>query len=337
MMSSSLNSAACLAGAALLALAAAAPARGDDAPLRLDMPVDCDMRSTCAIQKYVDLDPTPERRDYRCGRIATDGHDGTDIRLRRFADLGASAPVIAAAAGRVLRVRDGMADANVRETGAAAIGDRLAGNGVVIDHGDGWETQYSHLKRGSVVVRPGQTVAAGARLGDIGMSGNAEFPHLHFEVRRRGTAVDPFSGRSPGAGCEGAAASMWRAGAARALAYRVPEVLAVGLAASADAARAARTATVPAPLGKNPPALVIWADVVGARDGDMQTFRMRTGDGRLVLDRRLRVARGGLSWFAFAGLRRPPEGWASGKYVVSYLIERDGQTINSNEISVTME
>src|SRR5690606_13863313 len=149
---------------------------------------------------------------------------------------------------------------------------------------------------------------------------------LHFEVRQRGTVLDPFSGRSPGAGCEGTARSMWNAEASRALAYRAPEVLAVGLASGADAARTARTATVPARLGKNPPALVIWADVVGARDGDMQTFRMRTDDGRVVLDRRLRVARGGLSWFAFAGLRRPPEGWASGKYTISYLIERDGQT-----------
>ena len=333
-MSSSLNRSAAMLGAGMLAWAW--PPQGAAADPKLGMPVGCGMRATCAIQKYVDLDPTAERRDYRCGRIATDAHDGTDIRLRRFSDLKTSAPVIAAAAGRVLRVRDGMADANVRETGQAAIAGRLAGNGIVIDHGDGWETQYSHMKRGSVAVRPGQQVAAGDRLGAIGMSGNAEFPHLHFEVRHNGTAIDPFSGRAIGAGCTGLVRSMWTADAARALVYRAPEILAVGIAASAEQARADRTATVLAPLQADPPALIIWADVVGAQDGDIQTFRLRTSDGTTVLNRQLRVDRGGLSWFAFAGLRKPATGWVSGKYTLSYLIERNGKTLANHEDIVTV-
>lgn len=318
-----------LCSAGLLSSAGAAP--------RLGLPVDCDMRRVCAIQQYVDLDPGPERRDYRCGPIASDGHRGTDIRLRRFADLAASAPVVAAAAGRVLRVRDGMADANVRQTGAAAIGDRLAGNGLVIDHGDGWETQYSHLKRGSIAVRPGQVVAAGEALGAIGMSGNAEFPHLHFEVRRGGTTIDPFSGRAAGGGCQGARRSMWDAGAAAALAYRTPEILTIGLAQSAAAASVARTATVVAALAADPPALVVWADVVGARDGDMQTFRLATDGGTEVFDRRSRVVKGGLSWFAFAGLQRPANGWPPGRYTLSYMIERPGEKPVSQQAVVTLK
>jgi murein DD-endopeptidase MepM/ murein hydrolase activator NlpD len=64
-----------------------------------------------------------------------------------------------------------------------------AGNLVRIDHGGGVETLYAHLSRVDVV--SGQTVAAGDQVGAVGSEGNSTGPHLHFEVRLDGTAVDP--------------------------------------------------------------------------------------------------------------------------------------------------
>ena len=62
---------------------------------------------------------------------------------------------------------------------------------VVIDHG-GTRTFYAHLSR--VGVRVGRRVTAGQRIGRIGSTGHATGPHLHFEVRVRGAAVDPLGG-----------------------------------------------------------------------------------------------------------------------------------------------
>jgi murein DD-endopeptidase MepM/ murein hydrolase activator NlpD len=62
---------------------------------------------------------------------------------------------------------------------------------VTIDHGGGVRTLYAHLSR--VGVRVGQRVATGRRIGRVGASGHATGPHLHFEVRLRGAAVDPLS------------------------------------------------------------------------------------------------------------------------------------------------
>ncbi len=80
-------------------------------------------------------------------------------------------PVVAATSGRVLRTRGDMADVDVREIGLDLVEDRYAGNAVVIDHGGGWETQYSHLRQDSIVVGPGDRVLRGDVLGMIGMSG----------------------------------------------------------------------------------------------------------------------------------------------------------------------
>ncbi|MDQ1713846.1 MAG: hypothetical protein QOE45_3296 [Frankiaceae bacterium] len=63
------------------------------------------------------------------------------------------------------------------------------GNLVVIDHGNGFATAYAHQSR--VLVRAGQRVVAGQRIGLVGATGAATGPHLHFETRVNGEPVDP--------------------------------------------------------------------------------------------------------------------------------------------------
>jgi murein DD-endopeptidase MepM/ murein hydrolase activator NlpD len=65
------------------------------------------------------------------------------------------------------------------------------GNLVVVAHVDGVRTMYAHLSK--IVGVVGQRVSAGTVLGAVGATGNATGPHLHFEVRVRGAAVDPRS------------------------------------------------------------------------------------------------------------------------------------------------
>jgi murein DD-endopeptidase MepM/ murein hydrolase activator NlpD len=63
------------------------------------------------------------------------------------------------------------------------------GNLVTVAHGSGVRTMYAHLAQ--VDVEVGQVVAAGAIVGAVGSSGVSSGPHLHFEVRLRGAAIDP--------------------------------------------------------------------------------------------------------------------------------------------------
>jgi murein DD-endopeptidase MepM/ murein hydrolase activator NlpD len=63
------------------------------------------------------------------------------------------------------------------------------GNLVVIDHGNGLSTAYAHAS--SLAVSVGQTVTQGQTVSYVGSSGHSTGPHLHFEVRVNGVAVDP--------------------------------------------------------------------------------------------------------------------------------------------------
>ncbi len=63
------------------------------------------------------------------------------------------------------------------------------GRFILIDHGEGLQTIYAHLSE--IVISVGQSVEAGQIIGFSGNSGNSTGPHLHFELRLNGKAVDP--------------------------------------------------------------------------------------------------------------------------------------------------
>ncbi|HEY9519565.1 MAG TPA: M23 family metallopeptidase [Gemmatimonadales bacterium] len=127
-------------------------------------------------------------RDYNCGGKYYARHRGTDILLRSFRIQDSGVTVVAAAAGQVSVVHDGEPDRNATQD------SNNDWNVVYLVHPGGITSIYGHLRRGSILVTPGQQVTAGAPLALVGSSGFSNWPHLHFEVRRGSTAIDPWRG-----------------------------------------------------------------------------------------------------------------------------------------------
>jgi murein DD-endopeptidase MepM/ murein hydrolase activator NlpD len=65
------------------------------------------------------------------------------------------------------------------------------GNCIVLKHGNGFETLYGHLSK--ILVRVGDQIDIGERIGLIGSTGRSTGPHLHYEVHRYGKKIDPES------------------------------------------------------------------------------------------------------------------------------------------------
>jgi len=147
------------------------------------------------IGNYVDQDTTsPGIKDWNCGSVTYDGHQGTDICSFPYPFYkmdNNQIEVIAAAPGTIINKVDGHYDKN------CAMGDSTA-NYIVIQHADGSCAMYWHMKKNSLTSKIlGQTVVTGEYLGVVGSSGSSTGPHLHFEVLKGitiSTLNDPYSG-----------------------------------------------------------------------------------------------------------------------------------------------
>jgi Peptidase family M23 len=300
-------------------MALASPAGAFD----LAFPADCSLGAGCYIQQYHDHDPGPEATDYTCGPLSYDGHDGTDIALPTRAAMAAGVNVLAAAPGVVKGLRDGVADAAPFPSG------QDCGNGVVIDHGNGWETQYCHLKQGSVRVQTGQPVTVGTALGQIGQSGRAEFPHLHFAVRREGAKIDPFA---PDAiACGAAGDDLW----ASDLPHQPGGILGLGLTDQVPTFDAIKSGLPSPDLPATAPALVVWVYLFGPRAGDAILFDLIGPEGAVVTER-VQVEKTQALAFRAVGRKLTLPAWPAGSYTATATLMRDRAELSRQEITLTV-
>lgn len=316
-----------------------APGASGD-PISLALPIRCTPGIDCFVQNHFDRDSGSGWRDYACGHLSYDGHTGTDFRVRSLAQMARGVDVLAAAPGVVRAVRDGEPDVSVRERGRENLRGRDAGNGVRIEHGDGWETQYSHLMRGSVRVHPGQRVLAGEVLGQVGLSGNTEFPHLDFVVRKDGRALDPYApaiepsaqGRPDDCSSGPRPGTLWQPALVPLLRYRATDVLIAGFAPeAADRGRAQRGEYEASAPDAQSAALVFYVEAFGVRRGDRERIELLGPGGRPIAQREGEVEADLAVRFGFVGRRLSAQRWPAGAYFGRYRLERDGVVVTQAE------
>jgi hypothetical protein len=281
----------------------------------LSLPLSCRPGRDCWVVNLVDVDPGLGVRDYACDKQSYDGHKGIDIAIRDLVAMKKGVDVLAAAAGVVKATRDGMRDVDFTLPGSGSVKGRECDNGLVLDHGQGWETQYCHMRRGSVAVQKGDSVNRGRKLGLVGISGKAQFPHVHLSVRRRGQVVDPFAGLGRVKDCGPGAAPLWRSGALAALTGEATALYNAGFAAGAPKPETARSGLLAAArLPADAPALVLWVDMFWAKKGDALNFRVTAPGGGLFLEKTVVLKKTQARRFTFVGRKRKSRRWPPGAY-----------------------
>ena len=305
----------------LLFLTSAIPAFAQKPSFAL--PLACHINQDCWIANYVDDDPSTAAADFQCRTRTYDGHNGTDFALRDLVAMQQGTPVLAAAAGKILRLRDNMDDKTVTdEERKKMLADNTGcGNGVYIDHGDGWQTIYCHMKKGSISVKPGQQVKAGDKIGLAGNSGIAEFPHLHFGVFFENHTIDPFTGLEAADGCGKGGTALWQPSID--LAYDPVAIYATGFKAGVPDFEAIKIdAASPASAPENSDALTFWAAFYGMRTGDVITMEISDPQGRIFARREITQEKDRARQFYYVGRKTRGEGLTKGTYTGNVQVRR---------------
>ncbi|SMX36866.1 M23 family metallopeptidase [Octadecabacter ascidiaceicola] len=310
-------------------LACAAPAAAQD--FQIGLPIDCVLGETCYIQNYVDRDPSEAASDFQCGSLSYDTHKGTDFGLPSLAAMESGVDVLASAAGTVRGVRSDMRDVIYTSDLAGEINGRDCGNGVVIAHEDGWETQYCHMKEGSVTVLSGDHVEAGDVLGEVGLSGRTQFPHVHISVRRNGAVVDPFAPNGQITCGEPPSETLW----AQPIATPEGGILDIGFSNSVPEYTTIKSGTASVQTLTHNAPIVLWAFAFGARVGDTVTISFDGPDGPLfqtddVLDRQQAL------FMRAGGLNPPDAGWSVGTYTGLVIHARDGVVLDRQSTTISL-
>ena len=310
-----------------LCLVAAIDAGAEEA-ISLALPVKCQPGLTCFFQNYVDHDASDKVRDYRCGGRSYDGHDGTDIRIRNLEIQRQGVEVLAAAPGRVVGGRNDMEDISVKIAGKAAIAGKECGNGVMLEHEGGWRTQYCHMAKGSVRVKVDDQIMTGQPIGLVGLSGDTEFFHLHFTVRRHGKIVDPFAFGAQENSC-GGGRSLWAASIAEQMQYRPGEIIDYGFAGIAPTMELIESGEIARhPVAPASDALVAYVRTIGLQAGDQQTLSVQGPNGTAVSTNSLpALDRDKAQYLVIAGKKRTTTAWPAGRYAATYRVIRDGAEV----------
>jgi murein DD-endopeptidase len=276
------------------------------------LPIDCKLGKNCYVMHYVDRDPSKEAVDFGCGRQTYDGHNGTDFGIANLPQMNAGVAVIAVADGKVLRGRDGVEDVLiVNQAEKAAVQGTECGNGLVVDHGNGWTAQYCHLRKGSVVAKPGTSVKKGMILGLVGSSGLASFPHVHLTVRYQDKVVDPFVGVDDRKSCSISRNPLW----SMPIGYVPTGLVSAGF-----------TSNPPTPLeiwqGKHEnksisidsPSVLFWVHSYGIATGDQERLQLFNPQGEMVVDNKKVINSPARSYISYGGKRKLTSGKWQGKY-----------------------
>ncbi len=294
---------------------------------RFIFPAGCTYGQNCWAVNYVDVDGKGGTwQDFKCGPKSYDMHKGTDFALSSISQMKSGVDVFAAADGRVLRFRDGESDRLKSEEEMQDIqdGQKECGNGILIDHGNGLQTIYCHLKKGSVVVEAKQKVKAGQKIGQVGQSGMAEFPHLHFGVLWEGGVVDPYTGVLNTEGCNKMKESLWHEGLP--MIYEPFVIFDGGFRnTSPDFEAIKRGEESPDQLPLNSAAFVFWTGFYNVEEGDNVLLEIRDPDGALFVDTKETLDKNRARQYYFTGRKIGRVQLKSGTYTGHAKITRAGK------------
>ncbi len=274
--------------------------------IQFNLPLRCQYQKDCFIQHYVDNDfnNINQYQDYNCGVLSYNQHKGTDFRIKNLQELDKNYEILAAADGIVIGIRNNAKDYDFTKK-PQLVKNIECGNGVTIKHEEDFETQYCHLKRGTLIPKIGQKIKTGDKIGIMGMSGKTEFPHLHFTVRKNDQIIDPFSSNKTikNINCNSKKKPLWKKEVSRLLEYFPITVLDAGFSniiPSNNKKQRVRELAA-SKVNINNDKLIFWLDIIGIKKNDILSAKLKDKNQKIIAKNSTKFTKNKAQYFQFIG------------------------------------
>jgi hypothetical protein len=166
----------------------------------------------------------------------------------------------------------------------------------------------------------------GQPIGLVGLSGDTEFPHLHFTVRLAGAIVDPFAFGPALDSCNSGGRSLWASALRAQLDYREREILNYGFSAVPPTMELIESGDIKnSPPNGQSGALAAYVRAIGLQKGDEQSLTIQGPDGSLFSEAVSPALESNKAqYFISSGKRRTAPAWPQGSYAATYRVARNG-------------
>ena len=202
---------------------------------------------------------------------------------------------------------------------------------------DGWRTLYGHLKRESLMVQKGDTVTSGQKLGDIGLSGLTQFPHVHFQVQYLGQTTDPFTGLQRFSLCEDTENNLWSEDAFEQVIYQSGFLLDYGVNDQPPVSyRDIESGEFNQGTNDDSENLFTWVRFIGLPAGSQVTLSITSPDGETVKSKtfdKLKTSKA--QNFYYMGIPNPVD--QPGSWQAEVILKRPSQPKSRQVFSYTVD
>ena len=195
---------------------------------------------------------------------------------------------------------------------------------------DIWEKYAAVLVDYSTKVKKGDFVTSGQTIGQIGLSGLTEFPHLHINVQQGDKFFDPFTGRERYT--VGSKNSLWNANVYQQLIYKPLIIYNVGVSDEIPKLldiRNEKYKTERISFFSN--MMIFWVDMFHVETNDVINIVVKNPDGNIFLNKKIVFDKSNAKKLFYVGKRKPSNGFSKGRYTVQISFKRPNTNISDNK------
>jgi murein DD-endopeptidase MepM/ murein hydrolase activator NlpD len=285
-------------------------------PLEMGVPVLCEINKNCEIVNYPDTDSSDKISDYKGGKVSLNQQNTVDIAVNSIKQVESGIPVLAAQDGTVIYSSDGFQD-NFNLDMKTDPTSAPCGNALILEHSYGWKTLYCHLKKGSIALKPGNSVLRGSKIAELGMSGISEFPHLSFAVVKDEIYYDPFTGKPINNQKAMQYLPFWRASVLNLMTYKPFQIMNSGITLEEPNLKKAKSGEANfSEFLSDASSINPWVWGFHLKKGDFIKIKFKDPYGAIVFSDSKKISENKPENFLYWKASRPSEKWKPGTYQI---------------------